>query len=461
METALMPPPPPRKRQKRPAIVLDEDEYAQAVSDIIARDYFPALHEMQAQTDYMEAVESSDKDWIREAGVRLTQAMTPKGYRYKGRKNLMDRSRRATTGEDTPRGYAAETPGQTPRSSAVKPDNPAVNINMSLGTFQAKYTSEDNESFNAILDKQNNQRSQKYTFLHNGDRIPPSRQLEYRADGQKLLGQGTTSSNSIALLETDKNSNAAQAAPRPSQDLAARPASLDPFPNKQGARNHFMFGPDGIEEQTIARNLPGSPTELPPKAVIYANTRLPSIAPSAQMIPPSPSMSAIDAAIAGRSAGTESEPGYSGAETPRVNGYAFVDSEPTPNEYGQPADEQDVADAEHTRVMRLLPKLDISGPNRFHIPENNSREIIHRKLVEQADGNRRSRNRLEHLRDLGITPGRSKTPTFASSPLRKGHAMTPAARRLADTLTTPRRASGTFGSQQRDRTPTFRSRKPV
>jgi protein DGCR14 len=456
-----MPPPPPRKRQKRPAIVLDEDEYAQAVSDIIARDYFPALYEMQAQTDYIEAVESNDKDWIREAGVRLTQAMTPKDHRYKGGIDLMDRKPCATTGEYTPRGYTGETPGQTPHLSAVKPDNPTVNINMSLGTFQAKYTSEDNESFNVLLDKQNNQRAQKYTFFHNGSRIPPSRRLEYRANGQKLLGQGNTSSDSIVLLERDKNTNAAQADPRPSQDLAARPASLDPFPNKQGARNHFMFGPDGIEEQTIARNLPGSSTELPPKAVIYANTRLPSTALSEQMIPPSPSMSAIDAAIAGRSAGTESEPGYSGAETPRVNGYAFVDSEPTPSECDRPADEQDMADAEHTGVMHLLPKLDNSGPNRFYIQDNNSREIIHRKLVEKADGNRRSKNRLEHLRDLSITPGRSKTPIFASSSLRKGQAMTPAARRLADTITTPRRASGIFGSQQRDWTPTSRSRKPV
>src|SRR4051812_44787884 len=75
--TALMPPPPAPKRIKRPNVVLDEDTYVTAVSHIIRRDFFPGLAEADAQRDYLNAVESKDRSWIREAGKKLTQVMTP------------------------------------------------------------------------------------------------------------------------------------------------------------------------------------------------------------------------------------------------------------------------------------------------------------------------------------------------------------------------------------------------
>jgi hypothetical protein len=76
-DNALMPPPPPPKRQKRPAKVLDEDVYTDALSHIIARDFFPGLVESEAQQQYLTALDSKNNDWIREAGRNLTQVMTP------------------------------------------------------------------------------------------------------------------------------------------------------------------------------------------------------------------------------------------------------------------------------------------------------------------------------------------------------------------------------------------------
>jgi len=90
-DTALMPPPPlPTKRQKRPAKVLDEDVYSDAVSHIIARDFFPGLLETEAQQEYMAALDSKNNDWIRDAGRKLTQVMTPgpEGRRRMGRGKL-------------------------------------------------------------------------------------------------------------------------------------------------------------------------------------------------------------------------------------------------------------------------------------------------------------------------------------------------------------------------------------
>ncbi|KAI5308549.1 hypothetical protein KEM55_005435, partial [Ascosphaera atra] len=76
-DTELMPPPPPPKRIKRPAQVLEEDKYTEALSHIIARDFFPGLLETEAQQEYLDALQSKDKAWIAKAGQQLEQVMTP------------------------------------------------------------------------------------------------------------------------------------------------------------------------------------------------------------------------------------------------------------------------------------------------------------------------------------------------------------------------------------------------
>src|SRR6266536_1898845 len=89
-ESSLMPPPPPPKRIKRPSKVLDEDDYTDALSKIIARDFFPGLVETQTQQEYLDALESKDKEWIETAGRRLTEVMTPGpgGRRARGRRGV-------------------------------------------------------------------------------------------------------------------------------------------------------------------------------------------------------------------------------------------------------------------------------------------------------------------------------------------------------------------------------------
>lgn len=468
-DTALMPPPPAPKRQKRPATVLDEDVYADAVSHIIARDFFPGLAETEAQKDYVEALDSKNKEWIREAGRRLTQVMTPgPESRKRMGAGTSFTPRRNTGASETPRGYVGETPGRTPVDNdhfAPEQERPSVDVNMSLGAFQARYTSEDNESFNALLDKQNEKRSARYEFFHNGNKIPSARQIAYRKQEQRLIEQGHAPSNALVSTNTAGEDRRAVTAARPSEDLDERPASVESFPNRQGPRNHFMFGPDGVENQLMtSAQQADERSNAPPKAVNYGGTRFSEAAPKADdLIPPSPSMSAIDAAIAGRTRTTESEPGYTGAETPRVNGYAFVDAEPTPSELGMAVTDEEADAAEQEAAKKFLPKLDESGPNLFNIQERSRREDIHHKLVEKADASRRKGGRLDQLRSLGITPSRTPTPKFASGKnIRSRGAMTPAAQALADKIGTPRREGGMFGSARATKegwTPTPRTKQ--
>lgn len=452
-DNALMPPPPPPKRQKRPAKVLDEDVYSDALSHIIARDFFPGLVESEAQQEYLSALDSNNNDWIREAGRNLTQVMTPgpDGRRRQGRGTSFT-PRRITTQGQTPRKWVGETPGRTPMTEAggdhfAPEEQPELDVNMSLGAFQAKYTSEDNESFNALLDNQNEKRAAKYAFFHAGNKIPTNRQIAYRKREQLLLEDGQSSKSSAPVTtNADGEERQLLAAGRPSQDLDARPASVDSFPSRGGPRNHLMFGPDGVEDQIITRAQQlQERSNAAPKATNYAGTRFSTgVQTQADVIPPSPSMSAIDAAIAGRPRATDSEPGYSGAETPRVNGYAFVDAEPTPSELGQPVSDAEADAAEREAARALLPQPDESGPSPFVIHGQSKREDLHHRLVDKADEARRKsgRGRVEQLSKLGITPGRTPTPRFKSAEGLKGGkaaGMTPAARSLAEKLRTPRR----------------------
>ncbi|KAK3113772.1 hypothetical protein LTR53_008605 [Teratosphaeriaceae sp. CCFEE 6253] len=460
-DTALMPPPP--KRQKRPTKVLDEDVYADALSHIVARDFYPGLLESQTQQDYLSALDSNNSDWIREAGRKLTQVMTP-GPEGRRRRNTSFTPRRsmsiAVDGATpkgwmgaTPKGWTGATPSRTPMTEVANDHfaaetRPEVDVDMSLGAFQAKYTSEDNESFNALLDKQNERRAAK--------------QIAHRDREQKLLANNTTTST--ALITTNAAGEPRTALTRaqgPSQDLDARPASVDSFPNTEGPRNHFMFDPDGIEDRAITYAQAAQAASLAaPKSVTYTATRFPipnvSSAVEHGVTAPSPSLSAIDAAISRLPPrATDSEPGYAGAETPRVNGYAFVDAEPTPSELGDPVTDAEAEAAEREALLAFLPAVDEGGPNPFRIDQRSAREDLHHRLVEKADaGRRKPGGRMAQLRDLGITPGRTPTPKFASAPTPGGVGKersrpgatpwrTPAGRMLAARLGTPRTASDT------------------
>lgn len=66
----------------RPAIVLDEDTYTDAISYIIERDFFPNLAKLRAQQEYFDAEDSGDLMRLQHAGKELRRlATTPRRAR--------------------------------------------------------------------------------------------------------------------------------------------------------------------------------------------------------------------------------------------------------------------------------------------------------------------------------------------------------------------------------------------
>lgn len=135
-------------------VVLDEDEYTEALSEIIARDFFPSLVHLDATHDYLDALHSRDPHLI-DASVRKLQEISSTPTPGRG---LMQ------TPSQTPYGGGpSDTPLRTPRGEPSA-KRPRYDADMSLDNFQAKYTSEDNSSFTEILDDENRKRKEKWAW---------------------------------------------------------------------------------------------------------------------------------------------------------------------------------------------------------------------------------------------------------------------------------------------------------
>lgn len=417
-DTELMPPPP--KRIKRPKNVIDEETYTDAVSEIIARDFFPGLLESETQQEYLDAQESGNKEWIASAGRRLSQIMTP--GRRQGRRgtSLQTPLRVAETPSfmgDTPVSVASDMTTSTQASAAVK-----VNTNMSLDQFQSLYTSEDNESFYKLLDKQNQKRAEKYAWMWTeNNKLPSKMMLKQKEVEAKLL-------QSRSSLDDDGGERSRLAI----RDTDEKPARPDAWKSKPD--NGLMFAANSVEDsvETVAQRAQNE-SRAGPKSVAYANTRMPvePVVSKALNIPPSPSLSAIKDAIAGRRRISDSESGFNGSETPRVNGYAFVDDEPDEEPY------------ETSPAINLGKGDTVKNP--FTITERSRREDLHHRMVDKTASKKRMSSKYGMTGKVDMTP----VPKFPSSPRVGSGQLTPAGQRLWSKVgsLSKHRSSDAFGTR--------------
>lgn len=399
-DTALMPPPP--KRIKRPKNVIDEESYTNAISEIIARDFFPGLLETETQQEYLDAQESGNREWIASASRRLSHIMTP-GRRQGRRGTSLQTPLRAA---ETPKGYAGDTPMSVASDITTSTEAfTTVNVDtcMSLDKFQSLYTSEDNESFYKLLDKQNQKRAEKYSWMWTGNnKLPSKMMLKQKEVETKLL-------QSRGSIEDDGGERNRLAI----RDVAEKPARPDAWKSK--ADNGLMFAPDSVEDsvETVAQRAQNE-SRAAPRSVEYANTRMPvqPVVGEGSNVPPSPSLSAIKDAIAGRRRASDLESDFNGSETPRVNGYAFVDDEPEETAYVPP------------------PKINLGTgdniKNPFVISEQSKREDLHYRMVDKNASKKRISSKYGMTGKVDMTP----VPKFPSSPRVGSGQLTPAGQRL-------------------------------
>ncbi len=436
-DVALMPPP-PFKRIKRPPKVLDEDDYTEALENIIARDYFPGLLESQAQHEYLAALDSGNEAWMAEAARKLREAAAPAAgnKRRSARNTRFDSTPSATPlrAADTPVGYTGnETPASVAGSVVSQLDDQIQEpklldtTTLSLAAFQAKYTSEDNESFNTLLDKQNLKRREKHAYMWTSDqRLLSARQIAHRARETRLLKQ-----------KEDDEAAGKALIPMSSGATDARPAKPDSW-KIQRPDNTFMFNASSVDEDGIqtVQDVKEQTSKAGAKEVVHANTRFPPLlyTDDPGPVPPSPSLNTEIIAQRGlRTAPSEATTEFAGSETPRVNGYSFVDEDEPENIPSAQSSAPSYRDL-------LAGQVGDGTPNPFKLSEIRRREELHTRMVEKQARKMRERDR-ETVKTGSVSTAGGMTPV--------GN-MTPAARKLMVRLggQTPLR-DGIEGGEQR------------
>jgi protein DGCR14 len=370
-ETALMPPPPPPKRLKRPAKILSEDDYTSALTAIVERDFFPNLAEMRKHSRYLDALEEGNPVRIATAARRLVER-TP----VVGPNQASDQQDDEETEEEK-------------KERILNEDVKGMRLDM----FQAKYTSEDNESFNDLLDEQNRRQQEKFAWKYQGNKKLTKQQM--------LIEQ-----KKVLLLENGGGTVPGERPEGDEETWSKEVQTWDWTPN-----NVLMNPHPGLEDQ--------EDLSQGQKVIRHDNTRVPESKASTGKTPaPSPSFSTVQDAISGRR-----------MDTPKVAGYSFVS---TPRSEETP---QMTWDSVPSSSLPAQPDT----PSPFRIPEPSERKKLARKLAEKAEKDILARQRAytPRLRQTTGTISRSTVhtplkdiPKFASSPDVRKTMLTPAAQRL-------------------------------
>lgn len=377
-----------RSKSVQPKI-LDEDTYIEKMSDIIQRDFFPHLEKLQAQNQYLEALEQNDMNRMRELYAK-----------YSSGRPVTERPISPATFE-TPlrRTESAESPPTT-EASSQKTSVESVNRNgteskIGLDDYLSTHTSEDNASFEEMMIEAENKRMLKYAWLYEAE------------DKSKawLAIDGPTTTDVPAI-----------------QGSNSRPKQVDSWTYKN--KNYIMYIPDGVEltaEEKI---------ELAKKkqTIMHENTKLRTNPFNEQQ-----NKETIDELAKSQSRANDGKIGVDGKEvvrnaTPRVNGFSFVATpSPRPGEcesplmtWGQIEGTPFRLDGGDTPLLRTS-----QGPS-FRIAEPPKREQLALQLAEKAGERHRDRKNkaLEAARRSLATPSPRSTIDRLST-------MSPAARRLA------------------------------
>ena len=339
-------PTPQVERSLNRQAVLEEEEYTEALSHIIARDFFPSLVHLDATNEYLDALQARDPHLINASVRRLEEiSSTP----------LLSTRRRTQSlvSDTTPYDISSQTPSRThgePERKRARYDK-----DLSLDAFQARYTSEDNSSFTQILDEENRIRKEKWAWAWEAQKRveeqqnkmiekretmliePPSAtgvkekfMIEIPKSAGLITGgpdndkteeesQSTTESVAVVLSSGKVSKDTAPLdVMAPQKDT--RSAGVDGWKFKVccavlmhaillliilllKARNSLMFAPDAdISPYDPPPKL--AEDDSVPKIVNYASTRLVELEHNAgdsraSSAPPSPTRSRVDAAITG------------------------------------------------------------------------------------------------------------------------------------------------------------------
>ncbi|XP_039627796.1 splicing factor ESS-2 homolog isoform X1 [Polypterus senegalus] len=375
-----------KEQRKTKRKVLDENSYIESLEKIIQKDFYPDVAKLRTQKEYLEAEEHGDLEKMREIAIKFGSSLG-----------------KASVRSSAP--YVTPATFETPESHLA---SPALNVRRgtklleevdkegetdeekqlpSLDSFLAHNTSEDNASFEQILEIAKDKEKTRHAWLYEAE-------AEYKQRHD----------DNLALPSAEK------------QAIEFRKAGIETWEYK--AKNALMYYPEGVkDEENIFKK---------PRIVMHKNTRF-QTDPFSKAL----SKSQLQQAAALNAQFKQGKVGPDGKElipqeSPKVNGYGFVATpSPAPGVTDSPLMTWGEIESTPFRLDGSdTPYVDRTPGPSFKIPEPGRRERLGLKMANEAAAKNRAKKQ-EALRKV--------TENLASlTPKGLSPALSPALQRLVN-----------------------------
>lgn len=359
--------------------VLDEESYIESVQKIIQRDFYPDVEKLRAQNEYLDAEECGDLEKMRQIAIKFGSSL-------------------GKISRDSPVPYVTPATFETPEAelgspslmSKLRSGNKVVTEGDAekdenkaslpgLDDFLAKHTSEDNASFEQIMEVAEDREKMRNSWLHEAEEESMQRHQEI-----------------MALPSAER------------QAIQSIQAGVDTW--RYQARNSLMYYPPGVPDLDDVFKKP--------RDVIHRNTRFLKD-PFSQAL----SKSQLQQAAALNAQYKQGKVGPDGKElipqdSPKVQGYGFVGT-PSPIPGVEDSPLMTWGEIEST-PFRLdgseTPYVDKSPGPAFKILEPGRRERLGLKMANEAAAKNRAKKQealrrvtenLASLTPKGLSPALS------------------------------------------------------
>ncbi|KAH9525453.1 Splicing factor ESS-2 [Bulinus truncatus] len=398
----------PSKRFVKPKKVLTEDEFSQSIGNIIERDFFPDLPNLEAQTEYYEALEKNDLVKLREIQVRFKRPDT-------GSSDILGTP--ATF--ETPLGLRKTTPAKRKQSDLIHAESHETNESKdveetaenseeladtaapkaSLDSFLARNTSEDSASFAEILKESERKHRLKHAWVF-----------------EKEKEQLAEHVNMTALPSIEE-----QAA------IADRPTHVNTW--KYTNENAVMYVPEG---QELSAKEMIEIQKHKPRQIIHENTRF-------QYNPfnNARSKEAMQRAASFKALINQGKIGHDGKEiqpsqSPEVNGFGFVATpSPAPGVAESPLMTWGDIESTPARLDSTETMPDLTPGPVFRIPAVPKRDRLALELSEKASKAHRAKKEEAIRQVTRRFASPSPSAKIGLSSAERLSSMSPAAQKLA------------------------------